>query len=482
MTSSSMLRSLGIACLIVVIGFFPLEITPVCSQTSSGGAGTGSGGLGVGTLTPFVTSVIPIVGPNGGVVGGISIDPDGTVLRAEPKTSRKLGQVRAKAIGNAEQHSQQSSKLRKISLRKLDQELVRLRKSELPLTEEMEFLAGLQRIEYIFVDPEANDIILAGPAEGWEANDMGFIVGTKSKRPVIELSDLLIALRSEVDQSARGITCSMDATETGLARYNQFMRSSRPKFNKQTLRQMKNAIGNFEVSFQGVDATSHFARVLIAADLMMKRMAMNLEKSPVRGIQSYVKLLQTSKAPAQKNAMPRWWLALDYEPLSRDETGLAWKIRGPAVKAMSDQDFLDQNGQKVSANEVNPLAQQWADNFTNHYDELSVASPVFGQLRNCMDLTVVAAILTKYQIFEKSGFEPVLLLNKEKLRLAKYDVPKYTPPQVSYAKRGRAWLVTLSGGIDMDGWTVAENHLLDSKINQTRRKVIESATNRWWWD
>jgi len=466
----------------VIIGIGQIGAGQSYGQTSGGGTGTGSGGLGFGTLTPFVTSVIPIIGPNGGVVGGVSIDPEGVVLRAELDLSRELGRARAESIGKVTGDARRASRMRKISLRKLDQEIVRLRKSNLPLSKEIELLGGLQRIEYVFVDPQNKDIILAGPAEGWHVGQSGFVVGDSTGHCVIELSDLLIALRSEQDESEKGISCSMDATDEGLKNYNDYMRKSKPQFNRQTLQNMRQAIGNFEVTFSGVDTSSHYARVLIAADLMMKRLAMNLEPSPVRGITSYIQLLKKSRKRVPQNAMPRWWLAVDYEPLLRDETGLAWKIRGPAVKAMTDQDFLNQDGEKTYAGTGNPLAQQWADDFTKHYAKLSIELPVFGQLRNCMDLAVVAALLNKYELFEKAEFNPGLLLNADKIRLAKYDVPKFTPPQISYAPKGRSWIVTLSGGIDIDGWSVASKTKVDTKLSSIRKTAVESGASRWWWD
>ena len=39
-----------------------------------------------------------------------------------------------------------------------------------PPTEEMQFLAGLTRVRYVFYYPETKDIVLAGPAEGWAAD------------------------------------------------------------------------------------------------------------------------------------------------------------------------------------------------------------------------------------------------------------------------------------------------------------------------
>ena len=42
---------------------------------------------------------------------------------------------------------------------------------------------------------------------------------------------------------------------------------------------------------------------------------------------------------------------------------------------------------------------------TAHYDELSTKDVVFGQLRNCIDLAVVAALVAKERLNEKTGWD-----------------------------------------------------------------------------
>jgi hypothetical protein len=470
----------SLALVVILVSHF--AVSNAVGQSVSGN-GTGGGGLTSGTLTPFVTAVVPVVGPNGrGVVGGIYIDTDGVVSRAKIEISNKLGRDRMKAIGLVAPDARRANKLRKISLRKLEQELIRLETAKKPLPGEVQFLAGLQRIEYVFVDQKNQDIILAGPAEGWTADPSGFVVGISTGLPVIELGDLLIALRTQREESFQGISCSMDASEVGLKNYADYMNKAKPQFNQRTLNNMLQAIGNFEVTFTGIPTSSHFARVLIAADLTMKRLALNLEPSPVRGIPSYIELLKKSRKRIMPNSMPRWWLAVNYEPLLRDEDELAWKIRGPAVKAMTDQDFLSHDGIKTDAGKSNPLAQKWADSFSKHYPVLSSKMPVFGQVRNCMDLAVVGALLTKYELFKKAGFQSNILVNKKTFRPAKYDVPQFTSPQVSYARNGKRWIVTLSGGIDIDGWSVASNTKVDPDLATLQAKVIKSVGDNWWWD
>ncbi len=93
--------------------------------------------------------------------------------------------------------------------------------------------------------------------------------------------------------------------------------------------------------------------------------------------------------------MPRWWLATNYDPLLTDADGLAWELRGPGVKAMTEEDFLLANGDRVHSGKASPTAQKWANNMTARYDELSKRDTIFGELRNCMDLAIVAALLFK---------------------------------------------------------------------------------------
>src|SRR5690606_15728844 len=84
--------------------------------------------------------------------------------------------------------------------------------------EEVKYLAGLQRAQYVFIYPERNDIVIAGPAEGWKLDHLGNVVGLTTNRPVLLLDDLIVALRSGSTSRTEPITCSIDPTEAGLAK------------------------------------------------------------------------------------------------------------------------------------------------------------------------------------------------------------------------------------------------------------------------
>ena len=243
---------------------------------------------------PFVTGLIPVVGPRGGV-GGVSIDARGVVARSKIDSAAGLRDVRRAALAASNGDVAAASPLRKVSLRGLVAELDRLRREAAPLSAELQNLAGLTRIEYVLVYPEQQDIVLAGPAEGWQFDDQAAAVGSATGRPILQLDDLIVALRTAKAQPETGelISCSIDPTEEGSRRFSRLTRTLDPPLSKAAVSRLEETVGPQLVTITGIPPGSHFAHVLVAADFRMKLLGMNLEPAPIDGLPSYLELLRT---------------------------------------------------------------------------------------------------------------------------------------------------------------------------------------------
>ena len=148
----------------------------------------------------------------------------------------------------------------------------------------------------------------------------------------------------------------------------------------------------------------------------MKRLAMNLDQSPVKGLPSYVQMMKGSRNA--NSVYPRWWLACNYEPIAAGDNGLAWEIRGQGVKAMTEDEFVDEQGKVQQTGRKSPLAQKWADAMTKKYEELSQKDAIFGELRNIMDMSVVAALIVKNDLASKAQCNlPMLMANDSQLQI-----------------------------------------------------------------
>lgn len=431
------------------------------------------------TMRPFVISVTPVIGPDG-AIGGVAVDAEGVVRRQTDEDAARLRAVWRKLHKPVPAEAVREAALRSVSLKRLEAALREAAESGSPLTEEIFFLAGLQRVEYVFVYPDRRDVVLAGPAEGWQMTAAGDVVGVTTGRAVLRLDDLVEALRSGEAARAGGITCSIEPTAEGLERYARVTRSVRRRFSPATVGALQQALGPQRVLLRGVSHDSHFARVMVAADFLMKRLAMGFEAAPLPGMPSYMELLQATPA-REPITSPRWWMTTAYEPLMRSDDGLAWRLRGQGVKTLTEEGRLDAQGQRQAVEDANPLAEQWADTMTTNYEALSTQLSAFGQLRNCMDLAVVAALVAKEDLLNRAGCELPLLLDGERLRGEQGNVPRSVESQVALVRGRGGWVVSFSGGVDIAPWPVLERVEVGQMERPSYGETAPGAEPSWWW-
>ncbi|HEX6259402.1 MAG TPA: DUF1598 domain-containing protein, partial [Woeseiaceae bacterium] len=252
------------------------------------------------------------------------------------------------------------------------------------------------------------------------------------------------------------------------------------RFQPQVVAAMEQQLGPQQITISGVPETSHFARVLVAADYRMKRIAMRLEPSPLEELPSFLDLLAGSRAKLT-NMMPRWWLACDYEPLARSEDGLAWELRGNGVQVKTEDSLIADDGSVTQTGNQNPLAVEWAERMTRHYDALSREEAVFGQLRNLMDMSVVAMLIKHERLLERAGCSlPTLTGKHQDLLVQSWNPPKSVSTQCSFIKRGRDYLITASGGVQIEAARFATQSQVTRHVSEVHSKTPHRA-DRWWW-
>jgi hypothetical protein len=416
-------------------------------------------------------------------IGGVWMDLDGVLRNVDQSFRPELRSLRLKALAQVPGDLNQPTKLRMVSLNRLQDAIAACQKAGTPLSDEIRYLAGLQRVQYVFVVPELHDVVLAGPAEGWTINEVGDVVGRTNGQPVLQLDDLLVALRSVDGARHGGISCSINPRPEGVAAFQEFNRHVKAGDDLQaTMKEIERLLGPQTIAVKGVPDSSRFAHVLVAADYEMKRLGMHFDDSPVKGLKSYLEMSAAGARP--KNMMPRWWMAANYEPLAKDPDGLAWELRGQGVKCMAEEDFITMTGNAHATGKASPVAQKWADLMTAKYNELSDHLAIFRQLRNCMDLAVTAALIERENMADKADCRLTLLMDARQLPIAVYNVPKQVDSKATFVKRSSSYLISASGGVQFQPWAVIQNPKEDPSTSAVRGEVLVTAkkSTAWWWN
>jgi len=428
-----------------------------------------------------------------GFTSGVSVDADG-VLRglSEIDRSGQLTQQRIQqSLANIDSHIAKPSKLRKVSLTRL----ARLTKQAIAEghgpDEAMKHLAGLTRIEYVFYYPETQDVVLAGPAEAWFENASGRIVGIESGQPVLELQDMIVALRAfpPNEKSDPLVYCSIDATPEGLTRMQQFLSQMGRQINRNDeqfiVSGLRESLGPQIITLGGIPSNTHFAQVMVEADYRMKLIGIGLEQAPVR-MKSYLSL--ASFASIARNAMCRWWFVPDYQRIKISEDGNAAEFTGNGVKLVGTDELVGRDGVRQQAGRQNRASRKFTDTFSNKYDQIAERAPVYGQLRNCVDMLVAAAFIQKNDLYGQADWDLSVLGNESVYPIETYNAPQQVQSAVNSMWKGNHLATPVGGGVEIQAHRAlnADNVLADDDGSLQAAKdgvgIADLPADKWWWD
>jgi hypothetical protein len=149
---------------------------------------------------------------------------------------------------------------------------------------------------------------------------------------------------------------------------------------------------------------------------------------------------------------------------------------------MAEDEVVDAQGRVSGTGSASSSSQKWADMMTEHYSELSAKEASFGELRNLMDLCVVAALVAKEQLQEKANcYIPTIMSPDSPLTHVALHTPKSIETLCSAVKRGNTMIV-ISGGVQIGSWAVAEKVEMRPAVAQIRQqaKAIGSGGKAWW--
>lgn len=440
----------------------------------AGGAGGQRGGAG---------------GRGGGIAGGIYIDAQGVVSPAFAHDKKeKLDEKRRHEIAGKWLPSDLNSfsPLRKISLVQLEAACEAALAKKQIINEEMQYLAGLQRIDYIFVYPDEKDLVIAGPAEGFVFDDLGRARGLTTGRPPLRIDSLIVALRAL--ERGGPIGCSIDPVPANLAALKAYVAqnssATSPSEIKLRYERMAQILGMQDVRVFGVPAESHFSAALVEADYRMKRLSMGVDHPPIRGLKSHLAMIKHGA-----NTVQRWWFTPLYTALNTTSDRLAFRISGQRVQLMAQEELVSDSGLRTNSTSTPVSVQRYAKQFTEKYQELADASPTFAKLQNLFDLAVMAAILKKEQLPGKVGWTPSLFLDEERAAVAAQNVPRQVPSVANCKATTGLYIGLIGGGVTIDPLqTLNEMERAGSGTDESksirRNPYPENLPEKhiWWWD
>ena len=217
----------------------------------------------------------------------------------------------------------------------------------------------------------------------------------------------------------------------------------------------------------------------------MKLIGIGLEKPPVK-IVSYVS--KANPATVSRNAMERWYFVPNYESVRMSDDGLAVELVGDGVKLVGANELVQQNGTRVEAKSGNRASKVFTQSFTRLYPQLAQRSPVYGQLRNLIDMAIMAAAIQENDFFGQTNWHMELFNDESQFSVEIHEAPQFVATAVNAIWKGRQLMTPVGGGVNIQPlMALASPNLLDDldgAVSATRESISlkDLPADVWWWD
>ena len=320
-------------------------------------------------------------------------------------------------------------------------------------------LCGLAHVSGYVVDEKTRDLILVGKVE--------------AGAPALHVEDLAVALRSAWLRYAprRGNVryfsnpgCSIDPSPdviAGLRDIGESARGHAADMDDRMDEWCEICSQPQQVRVMGVPFDSHFARVMVDADYLMKRLVDGSLRTEIAGFTSLTDLnLAAARARFQRDgtsgitrfSLNRFWF-YPGEARFQEEEGLVTIEECPVILRTEEQ-YLTR-GEVAGQGRPDPMAQRFAESFSAHYREIAGAQPIYQQLEGLFRFVALARLLQ----YQREQADLDYLMNRFPVPVVKVD---RTLPGIALVNRietrrqvadgeetMRLWLPTC-GGVSMD--------------------------------
>jgi hypothetical protein len=178
----------------------------------------------------------------------------------------------------------------------------------------------------------------------------------------------------------------------------------------------------------------------------------------------------------------------NYDCVRVSEDDLAMELVGQGVKLVGASEFVAASGQRTAAGGTSKASALFCQAFTVNYPQIAARNPVYGQLKNLIDLAIAAAYIQKQDYYAQSGWRMEILGHESQFPIETYEAPRTVEPACNAIWKGNQLRTPIGGGVQMSPLEAikAENRLKDEKgtVKQTYGGVKLSglAQGQWWWD
>ena len=351
------------------------------------------------------------------------------------------------------------------------------------------FGATILRGFCVFTDAEGpNVVLLAVRAPG---------------RPSLRLDDFLVAWLN-VSSNRHWPGCSIDPLPETIRRLEQISR----RLDEEHRAGQEEALINEwvrvaqapqQVVVFGVSRDTHFAQVMVEADYFLKDVVQGRAKLPgirslfeVRWEEALAALRDPTVPPRSEGSISRFWFNAGDLRIYRNESVVILDECPVVLKTEEEAALPD--GTTRGLGRPEPLARQFAEEFTKNFEAIAEAKPIYRELQNLYHMVAIADLL--YRQEEPANLQemvdtlvrvapiersPLATTLPGKARTERAEVEEVIPGGILVA---RTWVLAC-GGVTVNPRVTVRSQVqapvpMLQEISRCVQRFQRSPYNPWW--
>jgi hypothetical protein len=367
-----------------------------------------------------------------------------------------------------------------VSLRVLQKKLKKCIPTDKCVSETLKLNGMTQAVGFV-IDKKNRDIILIGRAD--------------KNSPALYLEDFVVALRKTwgkyvvvkdnkkfIDITPAG--CSIDPHPEVIQALNETFAVDFDTFNPEhvqiiTKRWNDICLSPQVVRVEGIPHNNRFAKVMVDADYLMKRLVDGSVNLEIDGFKSLTEMtLEEFKNVGDRRpqqSMSRFWFSSGESSFLKDSG--ATYIKTSEVILLTEEQFINKNNELADIGRKNPMAEDFAIAFSARYTEIKKAEPIYEELEGLFRFIALGKLMRHENAEVESGLSVDYLLYDFPVKETLVDITKPGIPLVKvFKKTNNRQFYCSCGGVTTDMKVDDTVVVLDKsgQLNRTRISVLRS--------
>ena len=150
--------------------------------------------------------------------------------------------------------------------------------------------------------------------------------------------------------------------------------------------------------------------------------------------------------------------------------------------------IVEREGTRRESNAESRASLVFCKSFTQLYPQLAHLEPVYAELRNLIDMSVVAAFIQEKDYYNQADWDLGIFADESAYPVETYEAAKEVESAVNVVWKGNALMTPIGGGVHVEPRKALESENLlpdeNGKVGEAQNQISlkELPEGQWWWD